>query len=98
MMSAGYLDHEYQAVVSRTTPADLAPLRAAGVGAPGLAIGPAVATIKVNADGLWEPDPDSDTTAFILPVRVENALSPEATDRAKAVCEGTIVDSLAFST
>jgi hypothetical protein len=89
---------EYTAALRRTIPADLAPLRHAGVGEQGLMAGPAVAPIRLNRDrSRFEFDPDADTVAFILPVRIEQTVSPEAADPARAVREGEIADLIAFS-
>src|SRR4051794_7829718 len=48
---------EYRILLGQTTFPDLAPLRERGVGGPGLAVGPAVASLTVER-GLWRPDPD----------------------------------------
>ena len=88
---------EYEWSLARTKPADLDPLQQ-GVGDDGLAIGPAVAPIRLLRDRLhFELDPDGDAQAFILPVRGDNPLSPESADPVKTVRCGPIVDLLAFS-
>jgi hypothetical protein len=91
------LEREYLAALSRTAFADLQPLIDAGVGGAGLAIGPALAPISVSRDGFFQFDPDGEGLAFILPVRVESALTPEAADPIDAVRHGAIVDLVAFS-
>lgn len=89
---------EYRAALKRTSLEDLRPLRDAGVGGPGHAIGPAFARIRLSRDRrLFEFDPDSDDVAFILPVRAENPTTPEATDPVGAVRHGPIIDLLALS-
>src|SRR2546421_7018607 len=93
--SAADMQREYLTALRSTSFADLAPLREAGVGGPGLAIGPAVAAIRVSK-GRFEFDPDGDATAFIVPVRVDNPISPEATDPVHTTREGEIIDLLAF--
>jgi hypothetical protein len=89
---------EYMSALERTKPADLDSLRRAGIGEAGFAIRPAVAPIIVTRDGLhYEPDPDGDGLAFILPVRIDNPLSPEAADPDETVRSGEIADLVAFS-
>jgi hypothetical protein len=88
--------HEYLIALRSTRFADLAPLRAAGVGGPGLAIGPALASIRVS-DGLFEFDPDGDAKAFVIPVRVRNPISAEASDPIKTIRHGTLIDLIALS-
>jgi hypothetical protein len=98
-MSADDLLAECRWALTRTKPADLDPLRKAGIGEAQLAaIKPAWAPIGVTRDGLhFQPDPDGDAFAFIVPVRVHNPLSPEARDPVATVRGGAIVDLLAFS-
>src|SRR5829696_4465459 len=88
---------EYLVALRRTSLADLRPLIDAGVGGAGLAVAPARARISVSRDGLFEPDPDSDAVAFIVPTRVGNTVSPEVSDPIETVRDGEIVDLLAFS-
>lgn len=95
-MNGASLDREYKAALGRTGWDDQAPLRDAGVGGPGLAIGIALAPISVSRDGLYQSDPDGGP-AFILPVRVDSPISPEAADPVATVRHGEIVDLLAFS-
>jgi hypothetical protein len=97
-MTGADLAAEYEAALCATSDADLAQLREAGVGESALAlVKPAVAPIVVRRSDLsFEPDPDGGT-AFILPVRVEQPLSPEAADPEFALLEGPIVDLVAFS-
>jgi hypothetical protein len=88
---------EYLDALGRTKPRDLLHLQRAGVGPMGLAIAPAVATISLSRGGLYyQPDPDSDAAAYILPVR-GNPTSPEAADPVAAVRGAGIIDLLAFS-
>ena len=72
----------------------LAPLRQAGVGGPGLAVGPALDRVRV-ANEMFELD-DEAGSAFIIPVRVENYITPEASDPVQTVRDGKIVDLVAF--
>src|SRR4051812_42542092 len=95
-MSAANIIDEYLAALRTTSFADLAPLRQAGVGGPGLTVGPALASIQV-ADCRFQFDPDGDERAFIVPIRIGNPISPEASDPVEAVREGEILDLLAFS-
>ena len=87
---------EYIAALRCTTTDDLQPLRDAGVDGAGLAFGMALARISVSRTGFYQPDPDGGP-AFLIPVRVENVLTPEAADPVDAVRHGEIVDLLAFS-
>ncbi len=95
-MNAVGIVEEYLVALRRTRFADLGPLRKAGVGGPGLAIGPAIAAIRTS-DGRFELDPEGDARAFIVPIRIGNPISPEASDPVQAVREGEILDLLAFS-
>lgn len=97
-MTGADLAAEYLDALGRTKPHDLLHLQRAGVGPVGLAIAPAVATISLSSGGLYyQPDPDSDAAAYILPVRGDNPTSPEAADPVAAVRGAGIVDLLAFS-
>ena len=87
---------EYTAALKRMRFKDLAPLRAAGVSGPGLAIGPAWAGIQLSGD-CFKLDFESDGFAFVIPVRAENAVTPETTDPQRAIREAPIVDLIAFS-
>jgi hypothetical protein len=97
-MTGADLRAEYLTALRTTTFEDLRPLRDAGIGEQGLMVGLAVASIRLSRDrSLFEFDPDADAAAFILPIRIEHAISPEAADPARAVREGEIADLLAFS-
>ena len=87
---------EYLMALRPTRFADLGPLRQAGVGGPGLAVGPAFASIQV-ADGRFQLDRDGDAKAFVIPVRVGNPLTAEVNDPIKAVRHGTLIDLIALS-
>lgn len=87
---------EYLAALRKTTWADLAPLRAAAVGGPGAALGLALAPITVTSRGFYQPDPDGGP-AFLVPARVDSAITPEAADPVQAIRHGEIVDLVAFS-
>ena len=95
-MTGPDLAAEYLAALRPTSLAALRPLRDAGVGGPGIAIGIAVATISVSRDRLYCPDPDGGL-AFIVPVRAEHPITPESPDPIEAVRHGPIMDLLAFS-
>ena len=88
--------HKYHMALRPTRFADLGPLRQAGVGGPGLAVGPAFASIQV-ADGRFQLDRDGDAKAFVIPVRVGNPLTAEVNDPIKAVRHGTLIDLIALS-
>ena len=87
---------EYLMALRPTRFADLGPLRQAGVGGPGLAVGPAFASIRI-ADGRFQLDRDGDAKAFVIPVRVGNPLTAEVNDPIKAVRHGTLIDLIALS-
>lgn len=87
---------EYLAALGETTWVDLEPLRAAAVGGPGAALGIALAPITVTSRGFYQPDPDGGR-AFVVPVRVDSATTPEAGDPVHAIRHGEIVDLVAFS-
>ena len=95
-MTGADLKREYLDALRQTGWDDSAPLREAGVGGPGLSVGIALAGISVSRGGAYQPDRDGGA-AFVLPVRVDNPLSPEAADPVDAVRHGEIVDLLAFS-
>jgi hypothetical protein len=76
-MSGSDLRLEYEAALARTTAVDLGPLRHSGVGEIGLAVGPALAAIRISGD-CFELDPDGDAVGFILPVRADNPVSPDS--------------------
>jgi hypothetical protein len=87
---------EYLMALQSTRFSDLAALRQAGVDGPGLAIGPAFASIQM-ADGRFQLDTHGDAKAFVLPVRVGNPLTAEVNDPIKAVRHGTLIDLIALS-
>ena len=90
------LEAEYLAALKRTRFKDLAPLRDAGVGGPGLAIGPAWAAIQLHGDR-FEFDPFSDAYAFVIPVRCDDPNTPEVVVPQRIIREAAIVDLVAFS-
>ena len=92
---AGLVD-QYLPALCATRFADLAPLRQAGIGGPGLAVGPAFASIRI-ADGRFQLDAHGDAKAFVIPVRVGNPLTAEVNDPIKAVRHGTLIDLIALS-
>jgi hypothetical protein len=85
---------EYLGALRSTSWADLEPLRAAGVGGPGIALAPAWARIRVSRGLLYEPDPDGGA-ACIVPVRGD-PLSPEALDPVETIQNGPLLDLLAL--
>lgn len=89
---------EYAAALRTTATADLAPLRAAGVGDTGLGLA-AFAKVRLGRDrSLFEFDADEDVVPVcILPVRCGNPVCPEVLDPAAEVLGGPIVDLVAFS-
>src|SRR5438270_2595015 len=77
------LAREYWCALQSTRFADLAPLRQAGVGGPGLAVGPALACVRVaNETFVFD---DEAASAFVIPVRVENHITPEVSDPVQTV-------------
>src|SRR3954469_14456498 len=98
-MSGADLLAEYGWSLAHTIPGNLDPLRKAGIAETMLvAIIPVWVPIAIMKDGLhFEPDPDGDGFGFIVPVRIDNPLSPEAVDPVATVRDGLIVDLLAFS-
>jgi hypothetical protein len=90
------LEREHLAVLQGTRFADMAPLVDAGVGWREIAEAtPAHARCRVVSNTKFEFD-DEGGHAFVLPVRVDNALTPESADPAAAVSVGAVVDLLAF--
>ena len=87
---------EYLATLRSTRFPDLAPLRQAGIGGPGLAVGPALASIQIT-DGRFQLDTHGDAKAFVIPVRVGNPLTAEVSDPIRAVRCGALIDLLAVS-
>ena len=89
------LCRKYRAALRSTRFADLAPMVGAGVGWRAITcVVPAFATIRVTG-GIFEFD-ESGGDAFVVPVRIENPITPEAFDPATAVSNGAIVDLVAF--
>ena len=90
------LAREYLRALRATSFASLKPLIAAGVSWHATAdVVPAHARISVSKDNTFAFD-DGGGSAFIVPVRVENAVTPEAADPAEVICDGWIVDLVAF--
>ena len=83
-------------VALRATPFEAARrLHAAGVSWRTIAtVAPAFTGIRVDG-GRYEPDPDL-PAAFVVPVRVDSAICPEAADPLVTVNSGEIVDLVAF--
>lgn len=89
---------EYLAALCETTQKSLRPLLDAGATERALALAvPALANVQLHKNNLFEPDPHSNTSAFILPVRVDYPETPESIDPRRAITEGAIVDLVAFT-
>ena len=87
---------EYLRALRSTRLADLRPLIAAGVSWQAITDAvPAHARISVSTDNTFEFDEDGGN-AFVVPVRVETPLTPEASDPVEAIRHGWIVDLVAF--
>jgi|SRR5690242_7910343 len=94
-MNAVGLVEEYHRALLATRYDDLHPLIAAGVTWETIAkIVPANTQITLGG-ATYEPDPDGGA-AYLIPVRVDNPLTPEAADPPEAVRSGAIIDLLAF--
>jgi hypothetical protein len=89
------LEREWLASLRSTRTEDFAELVRAGVPPAGIALAPAQTRIRLCADGLFEPDPDG-LPAFVVPVRCESPLTPEAGDPHWAVRDAYVLDLLAF--
>jgi hypothetical protein len=94
-MTGAKLAAEYRAALRATRAKDMAPLLAAGVGAATVAVlRPAMCRITVDGD-IFQPDP-AGGLAYILPLRVDDPIGPEAADPEVAIRAGAIVDLLAM--
>jgi hypothetical protein len=94
-MTGADLEREYLAALCATELRDLAPLRAAGIGARGLAIAcPAIARVKIAGEG-FELDAEGGA-AYLVPIRVDDPISPETTDPAATLRSSAIVDLVAI--
>jgi hypothetical protein len=92
---SNWLADEYYAALRRTPFAAVQALVSAGVTWRTIAkCPPASARVTVER-GFYQPDPEGGA-AYLLPVRVESPVTPEAIDPAAAVSSGAIVDLLAF--
>lgn len=89
---------EYFAALCDTSERMLRPLREAGATERGMALAaPAIARLQLNGGNRFEPDPQSPAQAFIVPVRVEHPGTPESSNPTAALCDGDIVDLVAFT-
>ena len=91
------LEAEYLAALGDTSPLRRRQLHQAGV--PQRAIdlaGPAYTRVRPVGSALFEPNPDSNLGAFILPVRVDYPDTPESPDPEAVIEGGDIVDLVAF--
>src|SRR5580698_2458192 len=78
---------EYRAALRATRAEDMAPLLAAGVSAAVIAmLRPATCRITVDCD-TFRPDQEGGD-AFILPLRVDNPVGPEAADSEATIRAG----------
>jgi hypothetical protein len=94
-MSAADIADEYRRALLATKPDDLLPLSKNGISAQTItAVAPAIARITVTGP-TYQPDPCGGI-AFLLPVRVESPVTPEADDPVETIRIGSIVDILAF--
>lgn len=91
------LDAEYLAALSDTSPRRRRVLQAAGVSELAIALaGPAYTRVRPVGALLFEPNPDSDVGAWIVPARVLGEDTPEAPNPEAALSDGAIVDLVAF--
>lgn len=94
-MMAADLAAEYTNLLAATRPEDLRPLIAAGVTEETIDT-LAVAIARITVDGLtYQPDPGGGF-AYLIAVRVDNPLTPEAADPGETVRSGDIVDLVAM--
>jgi hypothetical protein len=94
-MNAVGLVEEYRRALLATRYEDRRPLVTAGItGETIAAIVPAYARIAVDG-ATFEPDPEGGA-AYLIPVRVDKPLTPEAAEPTEAVRSGAIIDLLAF--
>jgi hypothetical protein len=96
-MNSADLAGEYCAALRRTTLAEFRLLIEAGVPSSAIALAaPAAARITVDRrTGTYQPDDDG-RVAFVMPVRVDDPISPEASDPSETIRRGPIVDLVAF--
>jgi len=86
---------EHQRALDATRFEELRPLIAAGVAWETiLAVAPAFARINV-AGAIYQPDREGGA-AYVIPVRADNPLTPEAADPVETIRSGAIVDILAI--
>jgi hypothetical protein len=93
----GALDREYLAALRTTSFANLAPLLAAGIPWRAIAaVAPALAMVRVDRLGItFEPDEDG-AAAYVFPVRVGPATTPESGDPLDTIARAEIVDLIAM--
>jgi hypothetical protein len=91
------LDAEYLAALADTSPRRRRQLQSVGVPQHALDLAsPVFARIRPVGASLFEPNPDSNLGAWIIPVRVEHPDTPESPDPEAAIVDGEIVDLVAF--
>jgi len=91
------LDAEYLAALADTSPLRRRQLQDAGVPQRALDLAvPAFARVRPVGRLLFQPDPDSEFGAWVVPVRVEYPDTPESTDPEAAIAAGDIIDLVAF--
>src|SRR3989442_105367 len=94
-MNSDRLRGEYLSALRATTFADLQPLFNAGVGAQAIAMAdPAISRVTISGAS-YQLDPDGGI-AWVIPVRVDDPVTPECVDPSEAVSEGAVIDLLAF--
>jgi len=90
---------EMRAASAAITPADVDELVAAGVAPENASWLIGVTRISHIPDtGLYEPDDEVGAWAFITPIRVEDAATPESRDPERCVRHGDIIDLVAWDT
>ena len=96
MMGAALLDSEYRSALLATPFNAAVRLAIEGITWRTIAtVAPAAALIEVEGP-LYRPAPEEGGAAYVIPVRVDNPLSPEAADPIATKSTGEIVDLLAF--
>lgn len=91
------LEAEYLAALGDTSPRRRRKLQQAGVPQRALDLaGPAYTRVQPVGSALFQPNPDSNLAAWVLPVRVDYPDTPESTDPEAATSLGDIVDLVAF--
>ncbi len=91
------LEAEYLAALGNASPLRRRELQLAGVPQRAIKLAaPAYTRVQPVGRLLFQPNPDSELAAFILPVRVDCPDTPESPDPEAAIESGEIVDLVAF--